>query len=150
LLLLGGLATLYLRGDLTQYPFTLRVLFVTISVGFALAAAYSLLLRSGRRLRELAWAQIVLDQLTWTAIVYVTGGPSSGATSFYALTCLVGAILVGVRGAIAVAGLGIGIYALLCAGFHFGWVSPPPDQAAAQYNAPAAELVFPVLLNALG
>jgi signal transduction histidine kinase len=150
ILLLGATATLYLRGELALYPFSLRVVFITIVAGLALAAGYAVTLRRGRNLHALAWAQIAFDQFTWTAIVYVTGGPSSGATSFYALTSLVAAILVGVRGAIVSAGLGIGIYALLCAGFHFGWVSPPPDQAPTQYNAPAAELVFPVLLNALG
>jgi signal transduction histidine kinase len=62
----------------------------------------------------------------------------------------VGAILVGVRGALLAAALGIGIYTLLCTAFHFGWVVPPPDQAAASYAAETPQLVFPVLLNALG
>jgi two-component system sensor histidine kinase HydH len=149
-LLLGATATLYLRGELARYPFSLRIVFVTIGAGFALAGLYAATLRSGKRLYELAWAQIVLDQLTWTAIVYVTGGISSGATSFYALTCLVGAVLVGVRGALGAAALGIGLYALLCAGFLFGWVHPPPDQAAAGYTVDAARLTYPLLVNTLG
>jgi two-component system, NtrC family, sensor histidine kinase HydH len=148
--LLAATATLYLRGDLASYPSSVRIVFVTIGAAFALGAVYGAALRAGRRLHLLAWVQIVLDQLTWSAIVYVTGGPSSGATSFYALTCLVGAILVGVRGALLAAGLGIGIYTLLCTAFHFGWVVPPPDQAAASYAAETPQLVFPVLLNALG
>jgi signal transduction histidine kinase len=150
ILLLVATATLYLRGYLAGYPSSVRIVFITIGAAFALGAAYALALRTGKRLHALAWVQIVLDQLTWSAIVYVTGGPSSGATSFYALTCLVGAILVGVRGALLASALGIGIYGLLCAAFHFGWVSPPPDQAAASYAAETAQLVFPVLLNALG
>jgi len=149
-LLLGATATLYLGGELARYPFSLRVVFVTIGAGFALAAAYAAMLRRSKDVRALAWAQIGLDQLTWTAIVYVTGGPSSGATSLYALTCLVGAILVGVRGAVASAGVGIGLYALLCAAFHLGWLHAPPDQPAANYDAKTAELVFPVLINGLG
>src|SRR5580693_3729170 len=68
LLLLGATATLYLRGELARYPFSLRVVFVTIGLGFALAAIYAAALRSGRRLPKLAWSQIVLDQITWTAI----------------------------------------------------------------------------------
>jgi signal transduction histidine kinase len=58
--------------------------------------------------------------------------------------------LVGVRGALLAAALGIGIYTLLCTAFHFGWVSPPPDQAVASYAVETPQLVFPVLLNALG
>jgi two-component system, NtrC family, sensor histidine kinase HydH len=149
-LLLGATATLYLRGELARYPFSLRVVFLTIGSGFALAALYAAVLRSGKRLLALAWSQIALDQLTWTAIVYVSGGASSGATSFYALTCLVGAILVGLRGAAFAAALGIGIYALLCAGFHFGWVHPPADQNAVSYAIQSEELVYPLLVNTLG
>lgn len=150
ILLLGGGAILYSRGQLAAYTFSLRIIVVTIGAGFFLAAIYGVVLRSGKRLSTLAWAQIALDQLTWTAIVYVTGGPSSGATSFYALTCLVGAILVGVRGALVSAALGVGIYTSLCAAFHFGWLAPPPDQAVASYVVDVPQLVFPVLLNALG
>jgi len=136
-LLLGATATLYLRGELARYPFSLRIVFVTIGSGFALAAMYAVALRSARRLYELAWAQIVLDQLTWTAIVY-------------ALTCLVGAVLVGVRGALGAAAIGIGLYSLLCAGFLFGWVHAPPDQAAASYAVDAPQLTYPLLVNTLG
>ena len=149
-LLLGATATLYLRGELARYPFSLRIVFVTIGGGFALAGMDAVALRSGTRLYELAWTQIVLDQLTWTAIVYVSGGAASGATSFYALTCLVGAVLVGVRGALGAAALGIGLYSLLCAGFHFGWVHPPPDQAVAGYAIDTRQLTYPLLVNTLG
>src|SRR5579872_6257783 len=116
--LLGATATLYLGGELVRYPFSLRIVFLTIVAGFAQAVAYAAVLRDGKRLHALAWAQIVVDQLTWTAIVYVSGGAASGATSFYALTCLVGAILVGQRGAAFAGALGIAIYGLLCVCFH--------------------------------
>jgi two-component system, NtrC family, sensor histidine kinase HydH len=149
-LLLGATATLYLRGELTRYPYSLRIVFVTIASGFALAAVYAVVLRSGKRLQALAWSQLALDQLTWTAIVYVSGGASSGATSFYALTCLVGAILVGLRGAAFAAALGIAIYAFLCLAFHLGWVLPPPDQDAAGYALRTGEIIYPLLLNVLG
>jgi two-component system, NtrC family, sensor histidine kinase HydH len=149
-LLLGATATLYLHGELARYPFSLRIVFITIGSGFALAALYAAVLRSGKRLPALAWSQIALDQLTWTAIVYVSGGASSGATSFYALTCLVGAILVGLRGATFAAALGIGLYAILCAALHFGWIQMPPDQEAVAYAVQSSDLVYPLLVNALG
>jgi len=149
-LLLGATARLYLGGELARYPFSLRITFATIAAGFAFAAAYAVVLRTGKRLQALAWAELTLDQVTWTAIVYVTGGASSGATSFYALTCLIGAILVGLRGAAYSAALGVGIYALLCAAFGFGWLHPPPDQAEAGYVVDGAQLIYPLLLNALG
>jgi two-component system, NtrC family, sensor histidine kinase HydH len=149
-LLLGATATLYLGGELARYPFSLRVVFVTIGAGFGLAALYAAVLRSGKRLQALAWWQIALDQLTWTAIVYVSGGAASGATSFYALTCLVGAILVGLRGAAFAAAFGMGIYALLCMAFRFAWVHQPPDQSAASYVVGTPELIYSLLVNTLG
>jgi two-component system sensor histidine kinase HydH len=149
-LLLGATSTLYLRGELTRYPSSLRIVFVTIAAGFALAAIYGVVLRAGRRLQALAWAQIALDQITWTAIVYVTGGATSGATSFYALTCLLAAILVGLRGAAVAALLGTAIYASLCVGLHMGWVPPPPDQAAGAYALEPTQIIYPLMINALG
>src|SRR5579883_3074079 len=83
--LLGATATAYLHGELARYPFSLRVVFVTIASGFAFAAA-----------------------------------------------------------------LGIGIYALLCGAFHFGWVRPPPDQGWAGYSMGGSELVYSLLVNTLG
>jgi two-component system, NtrC family, sensor histidine kinase HydH len=150
LLLFGATARLYLGGELARYPFSLRITFATITAGFALAAVYATVLRKGKRLQALAWTELTLDQVTWTAIVYVTGGASSGATSFYALTCLIGAILVGLRGAAYSAALGIGIYGLLCAAFGFGWLRPPPDQAEAGYVVDGVQLIYPLLLNTLG
>jgi two-component system, NtrC family, sensor histidine kinase HydH len=149
-LLLSATTTLYLRGELARYPFSLHVVFVTIATGFALAAVYAAALRMGKRLQALAWAQIALDQVTWTAIVYVTGGATSGATSFYALTCLLGAILVGLRGAAVAAGLGITIYTALCAGLRLGWVLPPLDQSEGAYALTTSQIVYPLLINALG
>ena len=149
-LLLSATAALYLRGELTRYPFSLRIVFMTIATGFGLAGVYAVALRTRRRLHTLAWTEIALDQITWTAIVYVSGGVTSGATSFYGLTCLVGAILVGLRGAVFSAGLGITLYALLCAGLHFGWVLPPPDQAGTVYALDTQQIVYSLLLNGLG
>lgn len=149
-LLLGAVASLYLRGQLERYPFSLRVVFVTIGAGFALAAVYAAALRAGVRPPWIAWTQIVLDQITWTTIVYVSGGASSGATSFYALSCLVGAMLVGGRGAAGAAVVGLSLYGALCVAFHAGWLRAPPDQGAADYAVETADLVYPLLLNTLG
>jgi signal transduction histidine kinase len=148
-LLLGATAIFYLGGQLTRYPVSLRIEFVTIGSAFALAAVYAAVLRSGKRLRELAFAQIVLDQITWTALVYVTGGAASGATSFYAFTCLIGATLVGLRGAAVAALSGAAVYGALCASLALHIVAPPLDQANV-YVTSGAEIIYPMLVNGLG
>lgn len=149
-LLFAATAFFYLRGDLSRYPVSQTIVFATIGSSFALAAVYATVLRSGRHLRRLAEAQLILDQVTWTAIVYVSGGATSGATSFYALTCLVGAILIGLRGAALAAVTGIALFVVLCFSFATRTIDPPADQMAANYaNTPDA-VVYPLLLSALG
>ncbi len=149
-ILLAATGFFYLGGALGQYPQSQSIVFASIGSGFALAAAYATILRSGRHLKRLAEVQIVLDQLTWTAIVYVSGGPTSGAASLYGLTCLVGAILIGLRGAAIAAISGLSVFALLCAGFALGVILPPADQRIANYAVTWEGVLFPLLVNALG
>jgi two-component system sensor histidine kinase HydH len=87
----------YLRGA-SLGSTTLRISLVLLVVSFALAGLYALLLRLGRGLAFVADAQILLDQLAWTVVAYLTGGASSGAASLYGLSGLVGAALSGSRG----------------------------------------------------
>src|SRR5690606_37354277 len=72
------------------------------------------------------------------------------ATSFYGLTCLVGAILIGLRGAVLAAVSGLSLFGLLCAGFALEWVRPPLDQRAASYLVEWNAIVYPLLVNGLG
>jgi signal transduction histidine kinase len=148
-ILLVATAVFYLGGQLEKYPFSLRIVFVTIGGAYALGGVYAAILRSGRHLLPLAFAQVIIDQITWTAIVYVTGGATSGATSFYALSCLVGANLIGLRGAFTAAAAGAGSFLLLSAGFATGTLSPPHDQSGF-YVTTWAELIYPLLVNGLG
>jgi signal transduction histidine kinase len=143
LLLLATLG-LYLRGSLSQYSESMTVVTFTIGAGFVMAAAYALTLRTKKRLRELSYAQLVLDQLTWSAIVYVSGGPTSGATSFYGLTCLVGAVLLGARGAGFAALTGVVAYLTMSVSFVAGVLHPPRDQLNTGYVTHWEGLSFPV------
>ena len=150
-LLLVATAFFYLRGALGEYPQSQGIVFATIGGAFALAAVYATVLRSGKHLRRLAEVQIVLDQLTWTAIVYVSGGATSGATSFYGLTCLVGAILIGLRGA-ALAAVQRHRASSSCSApaSRHGSIRPPRDQGAANYIVSWDGMVYPLAVNALG
>lgn len=128
---------------------TLRLALVAFAVSFALAAAYAVLLRTGRHLNALANAQVVLDQVIWTVVVYLTGGASSGATSFYGLSCLVGASLTGLRGAALAAVSGGVLYGTLVTLLQEGWLKPPSDQPQGLYRLSSDELSFYVLVNLL-
>lgn len=149
-ILLGATAFFYLRGALSEHPQSGMFILGALGAAFALAAIYTVLLRWKRYLKELAATQIVLDQLTWTVIVYVTGGATSGATSFYGLTCLVGAILIGVRGVAIAATIGLGTFTAMCIGFSLKTIVPPVDQQLSNYIVEWDAIVYPLAVNALG
>lgn len=148
--LLAAIGTFYLEGALDEHPQSHRALFAAVGAAFAATALWATWLRSGRRLATLARAQIVVDQLVWTVVVYVSGGVTSGATSFYGLTCLVGAVLAGAGGSLLAAAVGISAYLALAAGFASGALVPPPDQPHAAYVTGGAALTWPLLLNVIG
>lgn len=149
-LLLAGTASFYLRGAFGRYPHSQAVVLGSIGTAFAFAAGYAVILRQKRHLQRVAEAQIIFDQLTWTAIVYVTGGATSGATSFYGLTCLVGAVLIGLRGAAIAAFVGLGAFTTLSAAFALHWLAPPSDQRAGNYLTEWEDILYPLGINALG
>ena len=139
----------YLRGGFNIGSFTVRVALLTLIVSFGLGGLYAAVLRGGRNLERLADAQIVGDALIWTIVVYLTGGASSGATSFYGLSCLVGAILTGMRGALLAAGVGASCYVGLIASLQYGRLFPPPDQPPGLYQLSSGDLSYYILVNLL-
>lgn len=142
------LGRLHLR-DIQLRAFSVQVALTALGVGFALAAVYASVLRTGKHLREVAFAQLVFDQLTWTALVYVSGGAASGATSLYGLTVLTGAILGGLPVAAFAAGVGLVCYIGLTGVMVSGLLRPPPDQGDVVYPASLDQVVFPLGINVL-
>ena len=144
-----GILTTFYLGGFSLNAFSGKVALITIAGAYAASAVYAAALRRGRHIPFIAFAQLVTDQLTWTSIVYISGGPSSGAVSLYGLTCLSGAILLGLRGAMVAALAGASSYALLCAGFVLRALGPPPDQPAEAYVTSWSDLRYPFLVNLL-
>lgn len=147
--LLGLIGFFHLRRGIEPGSFSGNWVLGTLAVAYGLAAIYATVLRRGRDLVSLASAQLVLDQLTWTSLVYVSGGATSGATAFYGLTCLTGAILTGLRGATLAALTGGALYLGLCASLAKGLIRPPPDQSFAVYALSLRDMAYPILLNVL-
>lgn len=148
-LLLGLTQAFYLHAGFAGDSFSVRLVLLTLGSAYALAGAYAAVLRRGRHLEGLALTQVVFDQITWTFLVYVSGGATSGATAFYGLTCLTGAILVGLRGAAVAALCGTACFSLLCLGFATGSLPTPPDQPSEAYAASGSQLVFAYAVNLL-
>lgn len=141
-------STIYL-GGFTLGGFSSLFALATVGVAYALAAAYAVMLRAGRALNQVARLQLVTDQLIWTGLVYITGGAQSGATSLYGLTCLSGAILLGVRGGVLAAVSGGSAFLCLALGLSRGFVRPPSDQAEGAYLLHGRDLGYAVFVNLL-
>jgi len=150
---LSGLLVLmvffYLRKQFDPSFFSVQLALLTVAAALLTSAGYALLLRQGRMLPLLADVQIVLDQFTWTVVVYLTGGAASGATSVYGLTCVAGAVLTGLRGAGLAAAAAGSFYLTLVLGLHSKLIPSPPDQPGQIYALGADELVFHIVVNAL-
>jgi signal transduction histidine kinase/3D (Asp-Asp-Asp) domain-containing protein len=146
LLLLGALTFLievYYFGELSSGGFSSVVAISTVGTAFLLSALYTLLLRRGRRIELIAYAQLLSDQLAWTVIVYLSGGVTSGSTSLYGLTCVSGAILLGTPGAVWAAVFGMLSYLATCVLFVTGALLPPADQSSSAYVLDAQQMVYP-------
>ncbi len=147
--LFGLTASFYLRSGFQVGTFSNRVLLVALVVTYLVASVYFVALKRKRYLVELAYAELVIDQATWTALIYVTGGATSGATALYGLTCLGGAILIGPRGPFVAAIAGALFFSLLCTGFVSGVIGAPPDQPSSLYVTQLGEVIYPFFINLL-
>lgn len=143
--LLAAVASIYLGGDVQTYPSSLRFVTITVGAAFATAGVYATWLRTRRSLRALAWTQVFVDQLIWTALVYLTGGPVSGASAFYGLTCVLATVTLGFEGTVASAILGAALYLAIVGGFVTGALRPPNDQPA--FVMKTAQYVYPSILT---
>lgn len=144
-LLLAAVSALYLRADSQAYPVSLKLVIVTVALAFGAAGVYATWLRTRRALRTLAWTQVVVDQVIWTVLVYLSGGPLSGASAFYGLTCVLAAVTLGVSGSIVAAILGAALYLAVVFGFGFGFLKVPDDQPT--LAAQTQQLVYPSLIT---
>ncbi|MBN1609767.1 MAG: two-component sensor histidine kinase [Polyangiaceae bacterium] len=144
LLLLVLVSWLYLGGVGST---TLQAALLALAISFGASAVYAALLRQRKNTRRLNDVQLVFDQLSWSVFVYLTGGATSGAVSFYGLTCVMGAMLSGARGALVACLTGGSFYAAVSVGLHYGWLPTPPDQPAAVYALSRAELTYHIAIT---
>jgi signal transduction histidine kinase len=148
-LLFGLTASFYLRSGFRVGTYSNRVLLVALVANYAASATYYVALKRRRHVVKLASVELVVDQATWTALIYVTGGATSGATALYGLTCLAGSILIGPRGPMVAALAGGLFYSLLCAAFVSGALGVPPDQPLSSYVVGLGEVIYPFFINVM-
>ncbi len=150
-LLLGiasAVALLDARSTMSLGSPTASVVFGTATVGLGVAAVFLALLRHGRFLEPLAYAQLVIDQIGWTVIAYATGGVASVASTLYGITCVMAAAVLGARGVLASAIAASVLFLGLAASIAGGALRPPSGLPGA-YPTDSKEIVYYVSLNLL-
>lgn len=123
---------------------------LAVAVSFGLAGASSAWLKRGNDVEAIAHIHLAVDQVTWTVLIYVSGGIHSAATSFYGLTCVAGAILTGLRGASIGAAAAVISYGVMTLGFWMRWLEGPSDQMRVAYQFTDDELAYRLALTVLG
>jgi signal transduction histidine kinase len=108
------------------------------------------MLKKGLFVEHIAHVHLFVDQITWTILIYISGGINSAATPFYGLTCLAGAILTGLRGASIGAAAAIVSYGAMTFGFWRHWLLGPSDQLRILYRFSNEDLGYHLGLNSLG
>ncbi len=143
LLILSLTGVLYLRERGLFGLFSGQLVLGVLALAFAAAAGQAAMLRRGKHLGVVALSQILVDQVTWTLLAYVSGGVASGLTSFYGLTCLMAAVVEGVSGVIVAGVSALVLLAGLALGFAMRWLPAPPDQDPSTYLVAWRDLSFP-------
>src|SRR5690606_28482833 len=101
-----GAVAVRLAFDLPEEPSRAEAWgFGIIAVIFAATLAYSVRLRNGEVGRKDAWAQVILDVVFASGIVWLTGWGESPFIITYSLAIIGAALLLQIRGALIVAGL---------------------------------------------
>ena len=149
-LLLGS--TLWLALDTTHGPdsFTPRFLMALIAAIYAGSLVSSLWLLRHHHDTRVAFAQVGLDLILTTALVYITGGAGSGFSFLFGVAVLMAAMVLGPIPARIAGGLAIVLYTGLVVGLSLETLPPPPDQALDAYRMAPSELVYAWLLNVFG
>ena len=127
-----------------------RLALVTVALSYGLAGVSTAMLRMGLYVEPMAHLHLIVDQITWTILIYISGGINSAATPFYGLTCVAGAILTGLRGASIGATAAIVSYGAMTIGFWQHWLLGPSDQPNIVYRFSSEDLGYRFGLNTLG
>ena len=126
-----------------------RLLFVFISVIYALNIGYAVLLRLRLRLGVVAVVQVAGDLVSAGILVHATGGAESAFALFFLLTPIAAAVLLDRRGAIVTAGAAVAVFALVVL-LGFMEVLPPfPGQVRLPSAVTPGELGRSLLINGI-
>jgi two-component system sensor histidine kinase PilS (NtrC family) len=126
----GGTMAVYIaEGHSLDAP-TPRLLLGVIIAIYLVSLGYSLQVRTAtpQRLEALTAVSIALDLVAWTILAYATGGAGSPLSTFFGLSTLSAALVLGGNATLWTAVCGLGLYGVLALLMASGLLDPPVDQ----------------------
>lgn len=146
-LLLGG--TIVLSGGDLSAPST-RLALGLVVIAYAGSIVFALAADRSSRPSVVAGAQVALDLLLTSGLVYLTDGAHSGFASLYAVVVLTTAIAMGPRAAMVTTGVALLLYLALGLSAASEWIPLPPDRVVVSYVHSPSELALAVLRTSVG
>jgi len=125
-----------------RFTYSIRVTVLILVVALASAALQIWAARAGKNLYRLTLGLLLLDQILFGGVVYLTGGVTSGATSLFGVTCLAGGLLLGTAGAMAAAVFGGIVFSLVLLVSQAAKELLPPDQNEALYRLTGEQAAY--------
>jgi len=110
----------YVEAVVQETLLAVNPLYFVIAATYLLTVAHAVALRVVRSRTTLAYAQVVGDLLTISALVYVAGGVRVGFLLLYPLSVLSATVLVSRRGALGIAGVATLFYGGIIASVRLG------------------------------
>jgi len=114
----------YVEAVVQETLLDVNPLYFVIAATYVLTVAHAVALRFVASRTTLAYAQVIGDLLTISALVYVAGGVRVGFLLLYPLSVLSATVLVSRRGALVVAFLATLLYGGIIASVKLGLLSP--------------------------
>jgi two-component system, NtrC family, sensor histidine kinase PilS len=132
----GGTVAVYLAEGASLDGPTPRLLLAVIIAIYLASLVYVLQVRKATspRIETLTAVSIALDLLAWTMLAYATGGASSPLSTFFGLSTLTAALVLGGNATLWTAVCGLGLYGILALCMTSGILDPPADQRLMQPN----------------
>lgn len=146
-LLLGASVFIQVRATKTYFGELQTSHYFLIATIYFLTFFYVILLKRLKNLLKLAYAQLIIDTLVVTAIIYATGGIESIFSFLYILAIINGSIILYRKGGMIVASSSSILYGLLLDLHYYGAIRP-----FGAYLGPASEyqssyIFYMILVN---
>jgi two-component system sensor histidine kinase PilS (NtrC family) len=149
-LLLGASIFIQVKETQTYFGYIQTSHYLLIAAIYFLTFVYAIVFKYSRKLLWFAYAQLLIDTLFVTAIIYSTGGIESIFSFLYILTIITGSIIVYRKGGMIIASSSSILYGLLLDLHYYGVIHPLGRLEGVMVRYQSPYIFFLILVNIAG